>query len=298
MAEVWEGRHSTTRRPVAVKRVVLRPGDAENELRFYREVQLQAAVRHHGVADVLDAGREPDGTLYLVLEYLEGHDLEHSFRAHRLRPRELVRVMGRVLNALSACHAAGIVHRDVKPSNIFLARSPTASFEVKLLDFGVAAEVSDHDDEVIVGTIETMAPEQARGEEADPRMDLYAAASVLFRGLAGVPPVDALSIDELIRAHEMGIRLRLSALRPELPPDLVAVIDRGLALDPRQRWSSAEAMAAALMACDHRALAGCQGPADHGPGVTASAGVAELAGGGPTEPLVPPTLVRRKSAAA
>lgn len=298
MAEVWKARHATIGRPVAVKRVTLRPGDTENELRFFREAQLQAAVRHPGVADVLDAGREPDGTLYLVLEYLEGHDLEQSFRAHRLRPRELVRVMVRVLDALSACHAAGIVHRDVKPSNVFLARSLTHSFEVKLLDFGIATEVSNHEDDVIVGTLETMAPEQARGEDADPRMDVYAAACVLFRGLTGVPPVDAVSLHELTQAHEMGLRLRLGGLRPELPADLVEVVERGLLVDPRRRWPSAEAMAAALQACDHRALAPCEGPAVPSPSVTASLSVAELAVGAPTEALVAPTVVRRKSVAA
>ncbi|MEM1025908.1 MAG: serine/threonine-protein kinase [Myxococcota bacterium] len=300
MAEVWKARHLTTHRPVAVKRISIPVGgDAQVERRFFKEVQLQARVRHPGVADVLDAGRASDASLYLVLEYLEGQDLEHSFRARRLRPRELVRVMVRVLDALSACHAAGIVHRDVKPSNIYLARSPTASFEVKLLDFGIATEVSDHEEEdLIVGTLETMGPEQARGEGADPGMDVYSAASVLFRGLAGVPPIDVVSLDELTRAHEMGVRLRLAALRPDLPADLVEVVDRGLASQPSQRWPSAEAMGAALLACDHRALGRCEGLGVLESGVTASLGFAELAVGAPTEALVPPTVVRRKGAAA
>jgi serine/threonine-protein kinase len=269
MGEVWSARHRFTRRPVAVKVVhpAVSAADPAHADRFFEEAALQASVRHPGVVQVLDAGREPDGTLYLVLELLEGHDLESVLRQGRLRPRDLVRVLVGVLDALGACHAAEVVHRDVKPANVFLARSPVRPVEVKLLDFGIATRGRSSERGEVVGTLDYMSPEQARGVEVDARSDIYSASAILYRGLGGRPPHRSLHLSDLL--DHLHLRPSLGTLRPDLPADLVETVERGLAIDPLKRWSTAEDMAQALMLCDHHQLDAVGALATEPPAVTA-----------------------------
>lgn len=266
MGEVWAARHVFTRRRVALKllRGILARRDPEAEGRFFEEAALQAAVRHPGVVDVLDAGREPDGSLFLVMELLRGETLESAFRHKRLPPRSLVRVMVHVLDALGACHAVGVVHRDLKPSNIFLARSPVRPVEVKVLDFGIATRMDAAAPALVVGTLDYMSPEQARGEAADARSDIYSASSVLFRGLAGRTPYACRDHAALLQKMERGSPPSLGSFRPDLPPDLVAVVDRGLSTEPGERWSTAEDMAQALALVDRRGVEALPAPSVYG----------------------------------
>lgn len=254
MGEVWEALHRFTGRRVALKRLhpALLRTDPDSVQRFFDEASLQASIRHPGVVEVLDAGREADGSAYLVLELLEGEDLESVLRRGRVLPRDLVRVATQLLDALSACHAVGVLHLDVKPSNVFLARSLVRATEVKLLDFGVARKREERGAPAF-GTLEFMSPEQARGEAVDARADLFAVAAILFRGLTGTTPYPCTRLDELVQACRRpppGV----AAMRPDVPEDLAEVIDRGLA-PRRSRWASAEDMAQALILCDHRQLA-------------------------------------------
>lgn len=302
MGEVWCARHVFTRRRVALKllRGVLARRDPDAERRFFEEGALQGAVSHPGVVDVLDAGREPDGSLFLVMELLRGETLERAFCRKRLPPRGLVRVMAHVLDALAACHAVGVIHRDIKPSNIFLARSSVRPVEVKILDFGIATRLDPPSSGTVVGTLDYMSPEQARGDPVDPRSDVYSASAVLFRGLAGRSPYGCRDHGMLLEQMERGGPPSLGHFRSDLPPDLVAVVDRGLATDPAERWRHAEDLAQALLVIDRRGLGTLPAPSLHG--LRLQAGTADVpespwddrsgdAVGAPGPTAVDPTLV-------
>lgn len=262
MGEVFEAEHRFTLRRVALKLVhawIVKayPG---GEDRFFREAQVAARIRHPAIVDVLDAGVEAEGTLYLVFELLEGENLEAAFSRQRILPRDLVRIGVRVLDALAAIHAHGVVHRDVKPANVFLAQSLFGGVRVKLLDFGIAKPMEKTrlggatERGAVVGTVDYMSPEQALGEELDGRADLWATAAMLFRGLAGRPPfVSSIPNRVIVRLVTQDPPL-LSSLRPDLPRDLTSVLDRGLRRNREDRWGSAEDMAQALALCEHDRL--------------------------------------------
>ncbi|MCB9655832.1 MAG: serine/threonine protein kinase [Deltaproteobacteria bacterium] len=262
MGEVYEAEHRHTLRRVAVKLVhpwliAVYPG---GEDRFFREAQVAAKVRHPAIVDVLDAGREDEGTLYLVFELLYGENLEVALQHERILPRDLVRICVRVLDALSAIHAHGVVHRDIKPANIFLAKSSYGAVRVKLLDFGIAKPMENTrwgltERGAVVGTVDYMSPEQALGEELDGRSDLWATSAVLFRGLAGRPPFVASNPNRVIVRLVTTDPPLIARLRPDLPQDVSEVIDRALLRDRNARWSTAEDMAQALALCEHEALA-------------------------------------------
>ncbi|MBK6684111.1 MAG: serine/threonine protein kinase [Deltaproteobacteria bacterium] len=261
MGEVYQAEHVYTRRKVALKLVqasVARTMPAV-EARFFQEAQAAASVRHTAITEVLDAGREADGTLYLVFELLDGQDLEAAFTTLSFRPADLVRIGVRLLDALAATHASGILHRDIKPANIFLARTPNGATQVKLLDFGIAKRM-DADRSVpsergaVVGTVEYMSPEQAAGVPLDARSDVWSVAAVLFRGLAGRPPFMPCDFHRMVLKVATEAAPSLADFRPDLPDDLIAAIDRALLRERTQRWASAEDMAQALALCDHAEL--------------------------------------------
>lgn len=261
MAEVWAARHRFTQRVVALKLMERHRVTPRVERRFFDEAALQASIRHPGVPAVLDAGKTPDGAVFIAIDMLEGDDLESAIRGQRLRPRETVRVAIRLLDVLAGCHAAGVVHRDVKPANVFLARSSVRAFDVKLIDFGIAVEVDEADRaREVMGTLDYMSPEQARGDRVDPRTDIYGAAAVLYRGLTLRAPFEAFHLDDLLRRFNEERPRSILELRPDLPADLAEVVDRGLALDPAERWARPEDMAQALMLCDADSLALCAEP--------------------------------------
>ncbi|NJK88552.1 MAG: serine/threonine protein kinase [Myxococcales bacterium] len=255
MGEVWSARHLFTRRRVAIKllRGVAVRRDPSSERRFFTEAALQGAIRHPGIVDVLDAGREPDGSVFLVMELLRGQTLERALRQRRLPPRATLRVMIHVLDALAACHAVGVIHRDIKPSNIFLARSRVRPVEVKLLDFGVACRRGEEQASSVVGTLDYMSPEQAVGQEVDERTDIFSVSAVLYRALGGHAPYACRDHGDLMQKMTRGAPRSLGHLRPDLPSDLIAVVDRGLSMDPRER-SSAEDLAQALLLIDGHEL--------------------------------------------
>ncbi len=261
MGEVYEAVHQFTYRRVAVKVVHgwIARTSPDVERRFFAEAEAAVLIEHDAIVEVLDAGKEPNGTLFLVFELLEGEDMEAALRDHRVRPSDLVRIATHLLDVLAATHAAGLVHRDIKPANIFLARG-SEGLEVKLLDFGIAKPIrissggglTNHGS--IVGTVEYMSPEQAAGKPLDGRSDLWALAALMFRGFTGRPPYFAenhnLTIVKLMTEDAPS----LADFRPDLPEALIEVIDRALRRDPNQRFANAEEMVEALRACELRDL--------------------------------------------
>ena len=255
MGAVYQAMHEFTQRKVAVK--LMHPQIARSKLaaeRFVREAQAPSSIGHRGIVEVLDGGRADDGSLYLVLELLEGQTLAAALRAGALTPGQLGAIALQLLDALAAAHAAGFVHRDIKPDNVFLvaggddgANGP----QVKLLDFGVISVIDESSPALtkagmVLGTPLYMSPEQALGRRVDGRSDLWSLGAVCYQALTGRPPFAGKSAQALIVSISTEEHLPLSVVRPGLPLRMVKVVERALAKQPDKRWQSAEEMADAL----------------------------------------------------
>ncbi|MBW3575530.1 MAG: serine/threonine protein kinase [Actinobacteria bacterium] len=260
MGEVWAGRDLRLGRSVAVKllspAVALQAGVRE---RFQEEARSAARLNHPNVVLVLDSG-EHEGTPFLVMELLSGRTLADEVASGPLDPERVRRVGMDVLGALAASHRAGVLHRDIKPGNVLL----TADGMAKVGDFGIAKSAEGlhlTDAGMIVGTAAYLAPERIAGHPATPQSDLYAVGVVLYEALTGTKPFEADTPVSLLRAVEAHDIMPLAEVRPGLDPSLVATVERAMAKDPASRFSSAEAMAAALQGAlqgDH--LVGAPGP--------------------------------------
>ncbi|MEY2936901.1 MAG: hypothetical protein RL033_7650 [Pseudomonadota bacterium] len=222
MGAVYRAEHVQLQKPVALK--VLNAEMAQHReaaLRFEREAMVSARIMHPHVVSANDSGRLPDGSLYLVLEFVQGRSLRQLLEEEgRLPIPRAVAIAGQIAEALAAAHAAEIVHRDLKPGNVMLlARESNAEF-VKVLDFGLARVVGQPSGGealtrtgAVFGTPEYMAPEQARGEVVDHRADLYALGVILYELLAGQPPFQAPELVAVLIKH-------LQEAPPPLPPDI------------------------------------------------------------------------------
>ncbi len=246
---VYGAVHQFTGKHVALK--MIDPAFAEHEgfgVRFLREARAAADIDHPAICDVLDAGREPDGALYLALELLEGRTLDDAIEANDLRLDEIVEAMVQVLDGLAAAHDRAIVHRDVKPGNIFLTWDANGELHAKIIDFGVAKrtnsgpEMFTTQQGAILGTPYYMAPEQAAGDPIDNRADIWAIGAVMFHALTGRPPFDEDTYNRLIARLMNEDAPPLASVRKDLPDWLVTAVDGALTRDPADRWQSARTM--------------------------------------------------------
>lgn len=230
-------------RVVALK--VLAPALARDDRfrrRFLRESRIAAGLRHPCVVPVLDSG-EADGTLYLSMELVDGADLRTVLRRDgRLEPERAIRILAKVADALDAAHAAGLVHRDVKPANVLLEGSPPDE-RVLVCDFGLARHASSLEsltsERALVGTVDYVSPEQVEGGSVDGRSDVYSLGCVLYETLTGERPFDRDTELATIYAHLNEAAPRPSHARPELPAALDEVIATALAKSPDERYASA-----------------------------------------------------------
>jgi serine/threonine-protein kinase len=252
MGMVYAATHELTGRRVALKLVV--PDSEESPLlkeRFLSEARIAAAVVHPNIVDVLDMGLH-SGVLFLVMELLEGISLERLLEAQtRLSPEQTFGWMFPILGALATLHDAGIVHRDVKPSNIFLSSLPRHPVRPKLLDFGLARVVSDlrlTRSGTVIGTPLYMAPEHAAGHVTGPQSDVWSVGVVLFECLAGTSPFSYTDRSSLAAQVLAGAVRSLTEVRPELPPVLAMVVGRALHRDLGRRYADMRAFAHALYA--------------------------------------------------
>jgi serine/threonine protein kinase len=267
MGEVYRAFDTETDREVALK--VLPPhlaSDAEYLERFRRECRAAAKLREPHIVPIHRFG-EIDGRLYLDMRLVEGTDLGSWLHDHGpLSPAAAVAVISQVASALDAAHAAGMVHRDVKPSNILLAGVPgdevdPGSVFAYLSDFGIAGSVSDAAEDgstptrtgTVPGSLAHLAPERFRGITADRRVDVYALACVLYQSLTGRQPFDG-DQATLVHAHLTVEPPPASGTRPDVPAALDRLIARGMAKNPDDRYPTAGAFAAAA-----RAVVGTQG---------------------------------------
>ncbi|MCP3105522.1 serine/threonine protein kinase, partial [Myxococcus sp. K15C18031901] len=249
MGLVYEGIQPLIGKRVAVK--VLRPELAhstEQVERLLAEARAVNAIRHRGIIDIFGFGQVPDGRQYIVMEFLEGQALDAVLAEKvRLPVPEALSILDEVLAALAAAHGAGVVHRDLKPSNIFLVRQPDGSRYVKVLDFGLAkrgqgptGRTAQTRTDMVVGTPEYMAPEQARGQEVGPMTDLYALGVVSFEIVTGRLPFTGSSPVDLLMKHVEARPPRPSEFVPDLPPALDAFILQMLTKDPETRPNKAD----------------------------------------------------------
>ena len=244
-AIVYAARHTQGRR-AAIK--ILRrelAADAEIRRRFDREVELGRSVRHPNVIDIWGLAQTDDGVPAMLMELLEGETWAQRSRREAPTLVTVVRVALRVLDGLSACHAKGVIHRDVKPSNVFLLTNG----EVKLVDFGVARDRDrSHTSRTIaLGTPTYMAPEQARAEKwrQDERTDVFGVGATLYAVIRGAVPHggdDDVALDRA--ARESPSPLVIAA--PHIPRSLASAVDRAMCRDPSGRWQSARSFRAAL----------------------------------------------------
>jgi serine/threonine protein kinase len=255
MGSVYEATHVDIGRGVAIK--VLSEdlvSDARARARFLREAATASRLEHPHVVDADDYGTEA-GVPFIVMELLRGEDLRRQLdrQSRGLPIEDAADIMLAVCAGVSAAHRAGVVHRDLKPGNIFLARTALGDTVPKVLDFGISkgkgslVDASLTEPGTVLGTRYYISPEQVGGREADPRSDQYALGVVLYECLTGHRPYEGDSLFAVMTQIRKGNFPPPSRLRPELPGDLEAVVLRSMAPDPAARFPSVHAFGSALL---------------------------------------------------
>jgi eukaryotic-like serine/threonine-protein kinase len=249
MSEVWSAHDLELDRDVAVK---LLASDADRS-RFEREAQAVARLSHPHVCRLFDYG-EAGGRPYIVLELLLGGSLDDWLREGRpLADFETARIAAELASALGYAHAEGVLHRDVKPTNVLFDSERT----VKIADFGIARVIDAPtltEAGTLLGTATYISPEQSRGEPVTPATDVYAFGAVLYQMLTGRPPFEGTDWLEVAAMHATHEPPPISSLRPDAPPDLVNVAERALAKQARDRPADGNALVAMLREPSRAAL--------------------------------------------
>ncbi|MCA9576924.1 MAG: serine/threonine protein kinase [Sandaracinaceae bacterium] len=258
MGTVYRATQIGLGRPVALK--VLRQHsswDRDTVQRFHREAKTMSLLVHPNTVRVIEFGETTDGLLFLAMEYLEGRTLSQAIRERELGVPDAVHIAAQILSSLKEAHDKGVIHRDLKPDNIFLAEDPTSDEPmVKVLDFGIAkvvgAELSFDALETQAGTVfgtpKYMSPEQAQGHELDGRSDLYAVGALLYAMLTGSPPFDDADAVVVMAHHirEKVVSPRERVPDAPIPPALDRVVMKALAKQPQQRYKDASEFLDAL----------------------------------------------------
>jgi len=245
MGAVWAATHIVTRKHVAIK--VLRPELATSASlveRFLREARAACAVQHPNVVQIHDVLQMAEGAPVMVMDLLEGQSLAQRLAEERRLPvPEVARIVLKVLPAIAAAHAAHVVHRDLKPDNLFLCRTEDGSVDPRVLDFGIA-KVSSTDAESgvltktgsMLGTPFYMAPEQLFGErDVDYRADIWSLGIIVYECLAGHRPTEADNLGQIIKLVTSTGIAPLESVAPHVPPEFCAVVHRMLTSDRRAR---------------------------------------------------------------
>jgi serine/threonine-protein kinase len=248
VAEVYRGVDTRLGRTVAIK--LLRPAlasDPRLRTRFRQEARAAARMAHPTIVRVYDAGEEnvADATgvgyviPFIIMEYVDGMPLSELIRRGPLAPAEAMRITDGILTALEYSHRAGVVHRDIKPGNVMIAKNG----QVKVTDFGIARAVNETTGSLdkpsgVVGTANYFSPEQAKGDRVDARTDLYSTGVVLFEMVTGRPPFRGESAVSVAYQHVSELPVKASSINPRVSPALDIVIDKALQKDRYERYQT------------------------------------------------------------
>jgi beta-lactam-binding protein with PASTA domain/tRNA A-37 threonylcarbamoyl transferase component Bud32 len=243
MADVYRADDTHLGRPVALKLLYRRfAQDTEFVERFRREASSAAALQHPNVVSVYDRG-EFDGTYYIAMEFCEGSSLKELIaREAPMDPARAIALTKKILLAARFAHRRGVIHRDLKPHNVIISSDQSGDEEVKVADFGIARAGASEITEVgaIMGTAQYLSPEQAQGHAVNEASDLYSIGVVLFEMLTGRPPFDGDSAVAIALKHVSEPPPSPREFRPEIPPQLEAVVLKSLAKSPDQRYTDAD----------------------------------------------------------
>lgn len=246
MARVFLAEDQATGEPVAFKTVHVQGGRAEERKRFFHEVFVASQIKHESIVKVYDVGELADKTPYVVMEVLHGESLGSFLRREKVISPELaLPLMREVVGGLAEAHKVGVVHRDVKPDNLFLIGDIGDPYQIKIVDFGLAkGNLKMTAAGVVVGTALYMAPEQALAETVDGRTDMYALGLVFYKMFTGVHPFDSDDTTEML-ARQVIVQPRPfpAGSAPDRDLRLAAMILRALRKRPEHRYSSMEELA-------------------------------------------------------
>lgn len=255
MGAVFAATHIVSGKRVAVKWMLPQLGQIEGAReRFIREACATARIAHPNIVDIYDVGSDA-GSVYLVMEFLRGETLSQRMSRAPLSEQELVMFLLPALRGVAAAHEHGVVHRDLKPDNIFLCcNAQGEALEPKVLDFGISKITSDEVRDLalthsgaVLGTPYYMSPEQVRGaRDVDGRADVYAFGVMMFEALTGQRPFDADTYNELILKIATEPPPSAAELNPNLEPRLIEVIERAMTREPDERFQTIEELALAL----------------------------------------------------
>ncbi|MFO0560084.1 MAG: protein kinase [Polyangiales bacterium] len=253
MGVVFKGEELESGRAVAIKLLNYEYAERPEVVsRFIREANMMRDLAHPNIVGVYDLGQDDDGTVYLVLEFLDGQSLgDRLAQLGVLGVVEAADVLLPVMDALSFAHESGVVHRDLKPDNIFITRDSSGKLVPKLLDFGIAKTIDKDSTALtqtgyVLGTPEYMSPEQAQGTGVAAAADIYSMGVVFYECLSGALPTGELEGAAVLVATATGRTTPLAQRAPWLPKGVVDCVQRALAVDPSQRFVDMRAFAAAM----------------------------------------------------
>ncbi|HEY0990001.1 MAG TPA: protein kinase [Kofleriaceae bacterium] len=306
MGIVYAAEHALLGRPVAIK--VLRSELSQRPevvTRFFNEARAANTIRHPGIIEIYDFGRTPEGAAYLVMEYLEGETLKARSARLPFRWPAVLPFARQIAGALAAAHARGVVHRDLKPDNVFLVRDPEVpgGERIKLLDFGIAKLAVDSSSSVtvthtgeVIGTPTYMAPEQCRGVAIDHRADLYSLGCLIYELCCGRPPFRGEGAGDVLAAHIHMPAPAMSTAEAEIPEGVEALVRRLLAKAPEDRLQAAQDVIFAIDAVrDEQTI--LMDPAASAKSAVAEPAVTGLSSSAMLPSQQPPARLRRSIAA-
>jgi serine/threonine-protein kinase len=257
MGCVYQAEHALIEKKIALK-VLFQDLTRRADLvaRFLQEAKSASRIGHENVIDISDFGQSPEGLVYIAMEFLDGQDLGRTLKQVKVFDWQRARpILMQITKALRAAHEHGIIHRDMKPENVFLVQREGRPDFVKVLDFGIAKVVTTDDDGprltqtgMIFGTPEYMSPEQAQGHHPDQRVDVYAVGCIMYHMLTGSVPFKADSFMGILTKHLLEPVVPPRQRRPELdiPPDVEAVCLRAMEKERDKRWPDMDAFYRAL----------------------------------------------------